>query len=115
MDTFVQLVAGTLTSTSADEPASLVRSNLIRIEKDRAVILGGLTQVGGSIRLVPGVTRPQRVPVKPQPNSDSNSVSHSAAGLISARRGGGSFEFILNPRPNAELDRDFIVIGQAGC
>jgi peptidyl-prolyl cis-trans isomerase B (cyclophilin B) len=51
-------------------------------------------------------------PVTPPPNDDSNAVRHDAAGLLSVRRGGGSFTFTLTPRPNPDLDLDEIVIGQ---
>jgi len=51
-------------------------------------------------------------PVAPPLNDDSNGVRHDAAGLLSVRRGGGSFAFTLTPRPNPDLDRDGIVIGQ---
>lgn len=59
-----------------------------------------------------GQTRPVLVPVAPPTNADANEVRHDAAGLISVRRGGGSFAFTLTPRPNPDLDRDYIVIGQ---
>jgi hypothetical protein len=52
------------------------------------------------------------VPVAPPTNDDVNPTSHDAAGLVSVRRGGGSFEFALTTRPCRERDRDALVIGQ---
>jgi peptidyl-prolyl cis-trans isomerase B (cyclophilin B) len=68
--------------------------------------------VGGQTQLLFGQTRPVLFPVSPPPTDDSNAVHHDAAGLLSVRRGGGSFTFTLTPRPNPDLDRDEIVIGQ---
>lgn len=53
-----------------------------------------------------------RVPVKPPTNDDRNSISHDQPGLLSVRRGGGSFQFTLTPSANPELDRDNLVIGK---
>ena len=35
-----------------------------------------------------------------------------SSGLLSVRRGGGSFEFLLTPAANAKLDKEWLVIGQ---
>mmetsp|Transcript_63468 Transcript_63468/g.153232 ORF Transcript_63468/g.153232 Transcript_63468/m.153232 type:complete len:108 (-) Transcript_63468:195-518(-) len=59
-----------------------------------------------------GKTRPQRYSVVPPSNDDANDLSHDAAGLLSVRRGGGSFEFMLTPAANAKLDKEWLVIGQ---
>jgi cyclophilin family peptidyl-prolyl cis-trans isomerase len=112
VDTFVRLSRGTLRNDADDQPASLDRSVAMRVLRDKAVVLGGLKNTGGRTELVPGKTRPQRVPVTPPLNKDSNDLSHSAAGLLSVRRGGGSFEFTLTPRANPALDKEQIVIGQ---
>ena len=108
---FVSLAKGQLTTGLGEDPAKLERSNLVRIERDRAVVLGALTQRGGIKRIEPGVTRPKVVPVQPPQTADSNSISHAAAGLLSVRKGGGSFEFTITPRANTNLDRDNIVVG----
>lgn len=156
VDTFVKLAQGRLAPSSGDSPASFDRSSLIRIAKDKAIVLGALRQVfaqhsksnpqsremafstllvllhaltviarhgigdtfllviqvGGQTQLVRGQTRPVMIPVAPPLNKDSNLVRHDAAGLLSVRRGGGSFAFTITPRPNLDLDRDEIVIGQ---
>ena len=45
-------------------------------------------------------------------NDDANTLSHDRAGLLSMRRGGGSFEFGLTPAPNPALDATRLVIGE---
>ena len=113
VDSFVKLAAGTLVTRDTDDPASLDRSVAARVLRDRAVVLGALKKTGGSTMLVAGQTRPQTLPVAPPTTTDApNGLSHAAAGLLSVRRGGGSFEFTLLPRPNTELDREQLVIGQ---
>jgi len=114
VNAFVKLCAGQLRTNPDDEPASLERSVATRVLKDRAVVLGALKNQGGSTVLIPGKTKPQRVPVTPPTTSDDtiSGGSHDAAGLISVRKGGGSFEFTLLPRSNVALDKENVVIGQ---
>ena len=109
--TFVKLSRGTLISEAGDEPASYERSVALRVQRDQAVVLGGLKKQGGSTRINRGQTRPQRIPVAPPVNDDANALRHDAAGLLSVKRGGGSFEFSLTTRPSKALDKDGIVIG----
>ena len=102
VDTFVKLSGGRLVTNPEDEPASLERSVVARVLADRAVVLGALKVQGGSTVLMAGKTKPQRVPVLPPTTNDDTAAggSHDAAGLLSVRRGGGSFEFSLTPRAN---------------
>mmetsp|Transcript_31611 Transcript_31611/g.101413 ORF Transcript_31611/g.101413 Transcript_31611/m.101413 type:complete len:277 (-) Transcript_31611:131-961(-) len=111
-DAFVRLGRGMLTTGENEEPASLERSTAVRILRNEAVVLGALRKPGGSTLLVAGQTRPQRVPVAPPKYDDENNLSHDAAGWLSVRRGGGSFEFVLTPRANPALDREWLIIGQ---
>lgn len=112
-DAFSQLARGVLITEEGDEPAKLERSAAVKIQRDRAVELGDLKNRGGSLRLMAGRTKPVRFPVVPPRNDDAdNGLSHDRAGLLSVRRGGGAFSFVLTPKANAELDREFIVIGQ---
>lgn len=112
-DAFSQLARGVLISEPGDEPAKLERSAAVKIQRDQAVVLGDLKNLGGSLRLMAGRTRPVRFPVVPPRNNDAdNGLSHDRAGLLSVRRGGGAFSFVLTPKANTELDREFIVIGQ---
>lgn len=112
VDTFVKLARGVLISSPGDEPASYERSVALRVQRDKQVILGGLKQQGGQRLLLAGQTRPQRVPVAAPTNDDANALAHNAAGLVSVRRGGGSFEFALTTRAYRGRDREGLVIGQ---
>ena len=112
-DAFSQLARGVLISEPGDEPAKLERSAAVKIQRDRAVVLGDLKNLGGSLRIQAGRTKPVRFPVVPPRNNDAdNGLSHDRAGLLSVRKGGGAFSFVLTPKANVELDREFIVIGQ---
>jgi len=111
-DTFSQLARGTLRSEPDDVPATLERSTAFRVLKGREVVLGALKAPSGQLKLIAGKTKPQRFSVVPPRNKDTNALSHDAAGLLSMRRGGGSFAFVLTPEANAALDKEWIVIGQ---
>jgi len=117
VDALVKLCAGRFFPIDDEilqaKPASLERSVVVRVLKDRQVVLGGLKVQGGSMLLVRGRTKPQLVPVPPPVTTDApNGISHDAAGLVSVVRGGGSFEFTLVSRANGALDKDNLVIGQ---
>ena len=112
VETFLQLCRGTLISREDQEPASFQSSKAASVQRDKVVVLGDLTRLGGSLELVRGRTKPLRVPVQPPSNDDTNTISHDQAGLLSVRRGGGSFQFMLTPRANPDLDRDNLVIGK---
>lgn len=44
--------------------------------------------------------------------SESPRLKHDAAGLLSVRRGGGTFDFGLTTGPDNEADADYVVIGR---
>ena len=44
--------------------------------------------------------------------TESAAISHDAAGLLSVRRGGGSFDFGITTAPTPEYDADYMVIGR---
>ena len=46
------------------------------------------------------------------PLTESAGLSHDAAGLLSVRRGGGTFDFGITSAPTPEDDADFAVIGR---
>ncbi|KAL1503687.1 hypothetical protein AB1Y20_012160 [Prymnesium parvum] len=46
------------------------------------------------------------------PNSDENSLSHDRPGVVSMRRGGRDFEFVITPAANPSLDAERVVVGQ---
>ena len=111
VDTSMKLCRGTLISNAGDEGASYERSVAVRVKRDVAVVMGALKRQGGQTMLVSGQTRPQRVRVSPPTNQDTNALQHDAAGLLSVKRGGGSFEFSLTTRPNTAMNKESIVIG----
>ena len=45
-------------------------------------------------------------------NFDENELRHISGGEVSMRRGGGSFDFTIAPRPNADLDKGNIIMGK---
>ena len=46
------------------------------------------------------------------PAGESTTLSHDAAGLLSVRRGGGTFDFGLTTSADPKQDADFVVIGR---
>jgi cyclophilin family peptidyl-prolyl cis-trans isomerase len=112
VQTFLQLTRGTLAPAEGDAPASYARSVMVRISKDKEVVLGQLKDKGGQTMLIAGQTRPKFVPVAPPLHDDTNPISHTQAGLVSVKRGGGSFEFSISTRAAPSLDKDELVIGQ---
>lgn len=113
VDAFVRLSKSAYTSQQDDEPASYRDARVVKIKNDRIIQFGDLQEAGGQMRLVRGVSAPQLVPCAAPVTSDKpNGVSHDAAGYLSVRRGGGSFDFFLTTRSYPDLDRDNIVIGE---
>jgi cyclophilin family peptidyl-prolyl cis-trans isomerase len=116
VEAFTQLVAGTFGADlqNGEQPASLSPSVALRIERGKAFVFGGLKQRGGSMRLEAGRTRPQYFPIAPPTVTDApNGVSHTAAGLLSWRRGSQqAVEFSITPRPNPALDETEICFGE---
>ena len=105
VDTFVQLARGTLATAPGDAPASYERSVAKRVSRDQEVVLGVLKKQGGQTMLISGQTRPKIVPVAAPLVDDANALSHDAAGLVSMRKGGGSFEFSISTRASPTLDK----------
>ena len=81
---FVSLAKGQLTTGLGEDPAKLERSNLVRIERDRAVVLGALTQRGGIKRIEPGVTRPKVVPVQPPQTAEVRDMVEQHMGSLAS-------------------------------
>ena len=106
---FEGLCAGTLASTLGNKDLTYAGSSVSRIERDKLITGGSLS--GGSTRSVDreidatGYVRSEMVDrASAYTNDDANTLSHDRAGLLSMRRGGGSFEFGLTPAPNPVLD-----------
>ncbi len=82
---------------SAAKPVTLEGSQVWRIVQDKRIDLGRLA---GKFAL-------RRAPA----TADGNALRHDAAGVVSVRRGGGSFDFTVAPAPNPALDGDNVVFG----
>ena len=88
-----------------------------RVEKDRAIVLGHLSS-GSAQRIdreidATGYVRSTLVNLADAyTNDDANELSHDRAGLVSMRRGGGEFEFVLTPAANPALDASRVVVGE---
>ena len=92
-------------------------STCTRVEKDKAIVLGHLA--AGSAQIITreidstGYVRSTLVNLADAyTNDDANALSHDRAGLISMRKGGGEFEWILTPAANPTLDEGYVVIGE---
>ena len=46
------------------------------------------------------------------PMGESSTLSHDTAGLLSVRRGGGTFDFLITTGPTPEYDAEYAVIGR---
>jgi cyclophilin family peptidyl-prolyl cis-trans isomerase len=92
-------------------------SSVSRIERDKLIVGGSLA--GGSYSSIDrtidrtGYVRSKVVSrAEDFLNDDMNGLSHDRPGLLSMRRGGGAFEFVLTPAANPALDAERIVIGE---
>lgn len=121
VDTYLALARGTYVSEAGESPAGYAGAGVVRVARD-GLDFGGLKQQGGTTKLVAGVTKPVRVPCAPPTTvadvfghvtatGSRNGVAHDRAGLLSVRRGGGSFEFTLTTHDAPDLDGDGLVIG----
>lgn len=114
VETFLSLCRGDLATRVGEAPAGYAGSSIVRIDRGKSAVGGGLTQAGGMAELVLGETKPRFQPVVPAPNDEPGVGGHDAPGLLSMRRGGGAVEYMLTlgPGPSRDLDREWIVIGQ---
>ena len=81
-------------------PVSYAYSTVWSIQRGKRIDAG---QVQGKFAL-------RLAPVTPL--SESTGLSHDQAGLLSVRRGGGSFDFSITTAPVPEFDTDYVVIGR---
>lgn len=86
---------------AAEKPVSLAQSQVWRIVQGRRIDAGAVKGVF-SMRLPPDT-----------PTDEARGISHDAPGLLSVRRGGGSFDFGLMPAAAPEFDDSYVVIGRA--
>lgn len=115
---FADLCRGTVDSGSLGAPPLSYRGSVAtRVEPGKAIVLGRLA--AGSAQILErsidqtGYVRTELVNLADRyKNTDANSLSHDRAGLVSMRKGGGAFEFVLTPGPNPSLDESNIIIGE---
>jgi len=84
----------------ADMPLTYAYSQVWSIQRGKRIGAGAV-QGKFALRVAPSM-----------PVTESSTLSHDSAGLLSMRRGGGSFDFILTTGPAPEYDSDFAVIGR---
>ena len=102
---------------SAGCPAlSYSGSTASRIEKDRIIVLGKISQGAQYIdRSIDGTGYVRSELINRADSfktDDPAGLSHDRPGLVSMKRGGGAFEFALSPKPNRALDSEWTVIGE---
>ena len=85
---------------SQAEPATYDGSQIWRVIQGRRVDAGA---VRGKFAL--------RDP-PPTPPTEGAALKHSEAGLLSVRRGGGTFDFGITTGPDPASDADYVVIGR---
>ena len=98
-------------------PLSYRSSIATRVEPDKAIVLGRLSAGSGQTieRTIDstGNVRSNLVNLADAyANSDANSLVHDRAGLVSMKKGGGAFEFVITPAANRALDETNVVIGE---
>eukprot|EP00607_Mallomonas_marina_P005615 CAMPEP_0182430636 /NCGR_PEP_ID=MMETSP1167-20130531/42156_1 /TAXON_ID=2988 /ORGANISM="Mallomonas Sp, Strain CCMP3275" /LENGTH=218 /DNA_ID=CAMNT_0024615967 /DNA_START=164 /DNA_END=820 /DNA_ORIENTATION=+ len=100
-----------------DEGVSYDMSQISRIQKDKRIdvnkfALGSaqkqktVIDSTGRIRLANFDRASMAV------NNDVNTLTHNKPGILSVPKGGKSFQFTIAPRPNKELDKENLVIGE---
>ena len=107
-----------LCSGSLGDGLTYTGSSVSRIQRNKLIMGGSLA--GGNAQVLDrtldrtGYVRSERLNrADAYLNDDANDLSHDRAGLLSVPKGGGSFEFVLTPAANPELDATRIVIGTA--
>ena len=92
-------------------------SQVSRILKDQRIDVGKFSK-GGSQRQERSIDSIGKVRVKSvnvaenTKNTEQNGLHHASGGEVSMKKGGGSFEFTIAPRPNPSLDGSQIIFGR---
>jgi cyclophilin family peptidyl-prolyl cis-trans isomerase len=92
-------------------------SQVSRVQRNKRIDVGRLSKGGGQKQETwtdfSGKVRIRSVDLaRSVVHSDSNTLSHDSAGIVSVPRGGGSFLFTIAPKANADLDEENVVIGK---
>lgn len=99
------------------EGTSYDGSQVSKVQKDRIITVGKLARGGGQKQETwmdeVGKVRIRNVNLAESfVNTDNNELKHDTNGIVSIPKAGGTFEFSIVPRQNAELDNDNLVIGK---
>lgn len=109
---FEQLCSG---SVPGEPGLSYAGSPILRVEPGRLIEAGKrLDLASGVEREIDSTGRVRSTTVDRAArfaNADTNRLSHDRAGLLSMRRGGGSYEFLLTTGADPSLDATHLVIG----
>ncbi|CAM9247711.1 unnamed protein product [Choristocarpus tenellus] len=92
-------------------------SGITRVEKGKRIDLGKLPLGAdkyevSEIDWTGRVRRKSMSAAEGMMNSDFNLLLHDQPGVVSMRRGGGTFEFTIAPAANPDLDNEDMVMGQ---
>lgn len=82
-----------------------------KVVRGRYVELGRVKQID-ALNQNAGVAQRQTRVILPPENREENALRHDARGVVSVRRGGGSFEFVVALAADEALDDTNIVIGR---
>lgn len=105
VDAFMQTADSNYAPTAGDKAASYEGAIVSFKKEDQNIVFSSIDR-GGQY------DKGREVEVEFARNKDKNPFLHSEAGLVSVRKGGGSFEFSISTRSAPKLDKDWIVIGQ---
>ena len=113
----VELFERLCTGTIPGEPQiTYAGSTIYRVEPGRLIEVG--SRLSGNTGLdreidATGRVRSTYIPVAEAfGNSDSNALSHDRPGLLSMRRGGKAFDFLLTTGADPSLDAERLVVGE---
>lgn len=75
------------------------------------VELGRVKQID-ELNQSPGTPQRQTRAILPVENRETNNLRHDTRGIVSVKRGGGSFEFVITLAQDNSLDNENLVIGK---
>ena len=99
------------------EGVSYDGAQVSRIETDKRIDVGKLSKGGNKKQETwmdgMGKVRIRSVSLASKAiHRDQNDLHHDAAGVLSVKKGGGTFDFTIAPQSNSQLDSENVVIGK---
>ena len=99
------------------EGVSYDGAQVSRIEMDKRIDVGKLSKGGNKKQETwmdgMGKVRIRSVSLASKAiHRDQNDLLHDAAGVLSVKKGGGTFDFTIAPQSNSQLDNENVVIGK---